>query len=383
MVSLTDTGPFVIVGAGLGGLVLARALERSGRAFRVAEARTELALGGGGVVLTPRAIAALAPLDLSAELLELAEPLRELRVCSAKGNPLARVPLPVEPKTQLGLRAIGRARLAELLLAGVGSEQFRLGFQAERFEEARQEVTILTSDGRSLTGSVLVGADGLNSVVRRQLVQDGPARPAGYRAWRGVSPRSTLASRGILVEYWGRGCRFGILPLGEGQVAWFATLAQLKAADPDQLAQAFAGFPAVVAELIRSTPPADFEQPEVGDREPLLSWSSGRVTLLGDAAHPMLPELARGASEAIEDAMALAEAFTRNTRPSPAFAEYEQHRLARTGPLVERARRLGKLGGFDGKGRTWARDLGLRLTPRAALGAALNRYLSSSNSHHE
>src|SRR5262249_11520121 len=217
--------------------------------------------------------------------------------------------------------AAHRAELHQALLAALGSlapsgsdQSVQLGAQLERVDQDEQGVTASFADGRQARGSVLIGADGLRSVVRRQLFDASAPRYAGFSAWRAVVPAPTgfAAPAG---EYWGRGQEFGIIPLSVQRVYWFATHTQLETpqdvstTDSEQKQGLFTRFqrwfPAVPA-LIEATPDAAILRNDIYDRPPLAVWTCGRVALLGDAAHPMTPNLGQGACQALEDAIALA-----------------------------------------------------------------------------
>src|SRR5262249_38146230 len=205
--------------------------------------------------------------------------------------------------------------------------------------------------------SVLLGADGLHSVVRRQLFGAAPPRYAGFTAWRAVVP----APDGLAIpagEYWGRGQEFGVIPLGGRRIYWFAThtLPERQQGDlhasseqKQALLRLFRGWYPAIPALIEATPDEAVLRNDIYDRPPLAAWSRGRATLLGDAAHPMTPNLGQGACQALEDAVVLAASLAAATtadradRIPHALETYQSARLPRANRVVARSRQLGAL----------------------------------------
>ncbi len=205
------------------------------------------------------------------------------------------------------------------------------------------------ADGHQESGDVLIGADGLRSTVRERLWGESSPQYAGYLAWRGVEAfESESLPVGYTCETWGCGQRFGLVPLGQGRVYWFAT--RNASADPSRpprlkaeiLAQ-FGAWHAPIREVIEATDEAAILQNGIYDREPMAVWGKGRVTLLGDAAHPMTPNLGQGACQAIEDAVVLARCLNEKGDAVSALRYYEALRQKRTARITQLSRRLGAM----------------------------------------
>jgi 2-polyprenyl-6-methoxyphenol hydroxylase-like FAD-dependent oxidoreductase len=223
-----------------------------------------------------------------------------------------------------------------------------------------------------------VGADGLRSRVRASLF--GPARPryAGYTAWRAVVEHGEeLLPRGTGFESWGRGARFGCAHVGEGRVYWFATR-NAREGERDgppggpsgpraELLQRFGTWHSPIGDLIRAADEDAILRTDIYDREPLGGrWGRGRVTLLGDAAHPMTPDLGQGAAQALEDSVVLARCLQESGATAGALRRYERLRSARTAMVVRRSRRLGRVGQLENPLLCLLRNRVLAMTPPKA-----------------
>jgi 2-polyprenyl-6-methoxyphenol hydroxylase-like FAD-dependent oxidoreductase len=178
---------------------------------------------------------------------------------------------------------------------------------------------------------------------------------------------------------WGKGLRFGMAGIGHGETYWFAVAnAPEGEREEDSLAvvlDRFRAFGTDVRELLAATPAERVFRTDVHDRDPLAGWSRGRVTLLGDAAHPMTPNLGQGGCQAIEDAIVLADALVAERSHEAAFRRYESRRFARTRWIVEESRRFGQAAQATSPLAVWVRNLAMRLIPRRMLRARLLRTL--------
>ena len=371
----TDEDRVLIAGAGIGGLTLAAALRHAGLECLVLERAPAFAPLGAGITVQPNGLRSLAPLGMDGAVVAAGEKLAELSIRHWRGATLSRMDGASFPRL-FGAPAVAihRAKLHAVLLSANGEVGVRLGFEVARFEEAATSVAVVARDGERLTGSLLVAADGLNSAVRAQLLGDGPPRYAGYTSWRGVTPPCDLVPAGATSESWGPGARFGIVPIGGGRVYWFAT-ANAPAGGTDAgletLLARFGEWHAPIAELLRATPAAAILRTDISDRPAAPRWSAGRVTLLGDAAHPMTPDLGQGGCQAIEDAVvlagALSEARSAGEDLAAALLRYERRRAPRANRVVDQARRFGAVGQWSAGPLRGLRDLMVRLTSRGAV----------------
>ncbi len=254
--------------------------------------------------------------------------------------------------------SIHRGDLQTVLLdaarARIGAERIATGAHATGFEQDDAGITLHLRDRAPVRGAALVGGDGIHSAIRRQLYpQEGPPRYSGTNMWRGVSLQPRFLSGASMVRAgWlakGKMVIYPIRDLADDRqlVNWVAEIETPRhrdrdwnrKGDLDDFLPAFADWHfdwLDVPAMIRAAD-AVLEFPMV-DQDPLPRWSFGRVTLLGDAAHPMVPRGSNGAGQAILDARALADCLS-GAPPAPAFAEYERRRLPPTTDVVLTNRR--------------------------------------------
>jgi 2-polyprenyl-6-methoxyphenol hydroxylase-like FAD-dependent oxidoreductase len=372
----------MIVGAGIGGLTAAIALRRAGIDATVFERAGEIKEIGAGILLAANAVSALGEIGLSDDVRRLGTPASAGRLLTWRGKTLTEVPLE-ELKTRVGApsAAVHRADLQELLLRKLDEQKIRLDAECSSFEQDEGGVNVGFAAGAQERGDFLIGADGLHSTVRTELF--GPEKPryAGYTAWRAVvRPGRELLPWGTGFESWGRGARFGCAHIGAGRVYWFATI-NAPEGDSDGplgsptgpkavLMRLFGGWHHPIPALIAETDEERIRRDDIYDREPLPgSWGRGRVTLLGDAAHPSTPNLGQGACQAIEDATVLArclkevgEMASSDGTPS-ALRRYEDLRRERTAWIVRRSRAVGRIGQIENPLLCGLRDAALRATP--------------------
>jgi salicylate hydroxylase len=360
----------LIAGAGIGGLTAALALARCGievALFEQAEQRAE-AGAGAGVQLSPNATSVLIALDLFDRLMPAVVIPEAIRLRAAvSGREIAILPLDAAALARYGAPywVMHRADLQKALLAAVAdTRQITLTFAAkvEAFamdsSSARARITCRGSDRVELAtergASALVAADGLWSGLRAQLGDRAPPRFAGRSAWRTMVPiaQVPLQFRGPFVDLWiGPGAHLVHYPVRAGAavnvVAVAADRSQTSAWSTDAAGdEVMARFPArnwarAARDLLAAS--GHWQKWAIYDRHPAKRWGYGPVTLLGDAAHPMLPFVAQGAAMAIEDAAVLANELARSPDdPVGALRAYESARQPRTA-LVQRAARRNNL----------------------------------------
>jgi 2-polyprenyl-6-methoxyphenol hydroxylase-like FAD-dependent oxidoreductase len=374
----------LIAGAGIGGLTLACALRRAGHTVTVFERADALRWVGAGIIVQMNAAVALRRIGLSDAVAAAGASPTDSAILRPSGSAITRLPIQrLQQELGIPMTCLHRARLQGVLLEHAGAEHVRLGLAVTGFRDDGHGVTVTLSDGSTVTGDILVGADGLRSAVRSGLLGDAPLRYSGYTSWRGISPEVPSARPGHVSETWGRGARFGVVPIGFGQVYWYATLNAPPGGQDSpgttraRLQEVFGGWHAPIAELLAATPEDAIVRTDIHDRPPLQRWSHGRVTLLGDAAHPMTPNLGQGGCQAIEDAVVLSACLSTEADVTRALVTYEQRRRERANQLVLRSWRLGQLAQMESPTGRFLRDSLFRLVP-AGLAARSMRDLVRS-----
>jgi 2-polyprenyl-6-methoxyphenol hydroxylase-like FAD-dependent oxidoreductase len=372
----------LIAGAGIGGLTLAIALKRRGVPVTILERETEMRPAGSGLALSPNAMVALGQLGVAESVERAGAAIAKSAILDSSGRPLGAEFNVAQLAKELGapIVALHRARLHDALLHAVDPGTVRTGVSAVRYECTADHVTVYCSDGTVMQADLLVGADGLRSAIRAQMIGDGEPVYAGYTSWRGVTPAGAVPKPARMSESWGRGERFGIVEIGADQIYWFAVAnAPRGGRDEDvkrELLARFGGWHSPIATVIERTPAAAILRTDISDRRPITRWHDQRVVLLGDAAHPMTPNLGQGAGQAIEDAAVLDRCLATIDGIDAAIRRYETLRVARANSIVRGSRNLGALAQLQNPIAVWLRNTALRLTP-ASVGLNQARKLMS------
>jgi len=352
----------IIVGGGIGGLTLALKLQRAGIACRVYEAAPEIKAVGVGINILPHASKELTELGLEDALSKVGITTIDACFFNRHGQLIYREPLGRHAGYAWPQFSIHRGDLHAVLLdacrSRIGADRIYAGWKGVRIEQDRDGATayfrhaVSNEDLPPQRGAVAIGCDGINSAIRKQLYPDeGPPIYSGVNMWRGVTRWQPFLSGACLTRAgWLATGKMVIYPIrnaidaaGRQLVNWVAELTtpKYKRRDwnrPGNLDDFIGNFEdwhfdwLDVPELLRQSEMI-LEFPMV-DQDPLPRWSFGRVTLLGDAAHPMYPRGSNGAGQAILDAKALAHSLATHADPVAALQAYEVQRLDATANVV-------------------------------------------------
>ena len=341
----------VIIGAGIGGLTAAIALRRAGQQVEVFERADELREVGAGIALWRNALRAMETIGLADTIRPFSVPHLNAGLRRWDGKAIVTPSATGQALGELGL-VIHRATLQAVLADAAGRDTIRLGKTCSGVEQDDAGATAHFTDGTQARGMAVIGADGLHSVVRAVLHGGAAPTYSGYTSWRSVVRFDH--ARLTTGESWGPGTRFGQVPMANGDVYWFAA----RNASPGQRAaggekaemrRVFTGWHAPIEALIECAYEGGILRNDIFDRPVLSRWGKGRVTLLGDAAHPMTPNLGQGACQAIEDAVALARAFADTADVARALQSYEKARIQRANRIVTLSRRIGQMAQWENR----------------------------------
>lgn len=367
----------LVAGGGIGGLAAGIALRCVGIDVVVLEQAAELKAVGAGLGLASNALLALDRIGVGEEVRARGRAADRLAALRPDGAPLLEIPL--VGREMLGVH---RAELQQVLASSLG-DALRLGTACAGFTERDDGVVVTTSTGERLEADFFVGADGLRSKTRAWLLHDGPPAYAGYTGWRAVAPLEHEELRGRMTETWGRGLRVGLIPIAGGRLYWFVSETRnepeeaLVPGRKRELAARVAGWHEPIAAAVEATPEDAIVGTGIYWRKPSRIWGRGRVTLLGDAIHPMTPDLSQGAAQALEDAVVLGASLRDAGAPEAGLRRYEQARRKRTARVVKQSHQAGRLAQSSGALGARFRDLLIGSLPNRLHGIQQGRIVET------
>lgn len=338
----------IIIGAGIGGLTTGIALKRAGYQIELYDRVRELRPAGAGISLWSNGVKVMNALGLGDEIHKIGGEMNRMTYLSKENEALNDIDL-LPLIDQVGQRPypVSRSELQSMLLEQLGKEYVKLETKCIGVKEEGNQVTAIFEDGSTATGDVLIGADGVHSVLRNYVTQQKPEpRYADYVNWNGLVDASPeLADKHSWVIYVGDGKRASMMPVGGDRFYYFFGVPMEKGTvvEPkdrrDELATLFQGWPEPVQNLIQKLNPLETNRLEIHDLDPLEKLARGRVVLVGDAGHATTPTLGQGGCQAMEDAEILCRYLvTTNISVEDALQRYESARKERTARLVLKAR---------------------------------------------
>lgn len=365
----------IVVGAGVGGLTAAIALRARGFDVEVLEAAPESRTSGGGLGIASNATKVLKALGIDLPNAGVGRVCERFSLHTASGRLMREMPIS-SIAHELGSPVVNvrRSDLTALLRDALADVPIHYGVEVARYDKTGDGVTVTCADGSTRAGDVLVGADGIRSVVRAQSVGPEPINEYGYVCWIATVPfEHPRPGPGGAAHYWGNGRRFGLIDIGGGDVYWWGTKnvaaheARRRTGVKEDVLRCFDGWAEEVCRVVSLTPEADIVSVPAQDREFAESWGDGPVTLVGDAAHPMLTSLSQGAGSAIEDGYALAHHLAAGGDVVTALRRYEEARRERTRWLVTASRRLSRMEQIENPIAAGLRNLAIRHAPMSVV----------------
>jgi 2-polyprenyl-6-methoxyphenol hydroxylase-like FAD-dependent oxidoreductase len=359
-----------IIGAGIGGLTTAIALKQKGFDIELFEAAPEFKRAGSGINLAINAMQVYRQLGVYDTILEAGSLTDTIAITDTELNPLSIVDLNnFEEKFNVKSVAIHRATLHQILLNELNDVPLHLGKKVKKVVEEEGKVNLTFEDGNTHTAEVLLGADGIHSVIRKSIFNNTKLRNAKQVCWRGIT-NIKLPSKyqTQLNEPWGKGKRFGFVAIGKDQYYWYA-LSNYKTNYKEEfehvnLGDFYSDFHPVVAKIINATPSSDVLTNEMLDLKPIATWYKKNICLVGDSAHATTPNLGQGACQAIESALVLANCLARYQLPEHAFKAFQDIRYKKAVYVVNTSWSVGKMAHLENSLLIGIRNFVVRHMPK-------------------
>jgi len=336
-----------IVGAGIGGLTTAIALQKKGLKTRIFEQAEEIKPVGAGIILANNAMQVYEKLGLGEEIKNSGHPISSMNITDAQLKSISNIDLKYfEAKYQVQNIAIHRGKLQQILVGQLDADGLNPGNELINVEKTGAEYVLKFKNGTTAKSKILLGADGLNSTVRNCLFSENTIRNAYQICWRGVTDFALPEKyQNEVYEAWGKGDRFGFVQIAPNKVYWFAVKSFKQNHDVfpiDTLDTHFERYAPMVRNIIKETPVKTIHTSVISDLKPIKTWYKENVCLIGDAAHATTPNMGQGACQAIEDAYILSECLQK-FEVSQAFAKYQKLRMLKAHQVVNISWTLGKV----------------------------------------
>lgn len=355
-----------IIGAGIGGLTTAIALEQKGYQVRIFEQSKALKPLGAGIILANNAMQVYDQLGMRSVIEQSGQTISSMHITDTSLQPISTIDLQYfEQKHGVKNIAIHRGQLQQLLIDQLQSSKIYLDHKLQDIKTEADGYTLIF-DHQQIKSEVLIGADGIHSIVREKCFPNNCIRHAQQICWRGIADFK-LAShyQHELNEAWGQADRFGFVQIAEQKVYWYALKSFKQSAQELDIAHIrtyFSSYTPLVQDIIAATPQQYIHTAEITDLKPTSHWYKTNICLLGDAAHATTPNMGQGACQAIEDALVMADCLAKH-RPNQAFQHFQRLRLSKAHRVVNMSWQVGKLAHLSNPLLIGLRNLAMRITP--------------------
>jgi 2-polyprenyl-6-methoxyphenol hydroxylase-like FAD-dependent oxidoreductase len=362
---------FIISGGGIAGLTTAIALQKEGYHVKVLERVEELKAVGAGLGLGANAWKGLAYLGITDDLEMKCNLIKSTKILDQKGKLISEVGMErLNEKYSMASFTVHRADLINTLFSNLEPDTVEFGKKVVDYEQNEDKVTVLLEDGTLLEGDALIAADGIHSSIRKKCLPHIEPRFSGYTCWRAVVnvPNRNVVNEEF-TETWGSKGRFGIVPLKDNQIYWFAcinapyqskTMSMFTTAD---LYHQFREYHSPIPELLQMTQNEEIIWNDIIDLNPIDRFAFDKVLLIGDAAHATTPNMGQGAGQAIEDAIILSKVLRNKRNPGQAFIDFEKLRSTKTKKIINLSWRLGKIAQLEHPFQMGLRNSLMRIMP--------------------
>ena len=357
-----------IIGAGIGGLTTALTLKQKGIEVKIFEASAAIKPVGAGIILANNAMQVFHKLGIGEKIEKAGNQISYVNITDEQLQIISNTDLSeYEKKYGVHNIAIHRGELQQILANEIGYANIRLSKRLTKVEKST--LFKLTFDDDSTHESkVIIGADGIKSVVRDQLFTESQIRNANQICWRGICEIDLPQKyHNQLNEAWGKGKRFGFVKISDKKVYWYA-LANSKKVTTEEinLFDYYSAFHKDILNIILATKKEQLFISDIIDLKPMNKWQDENVCLIGDAAHATTPNLGQGACQAIEDAYVLDQLLDRGIPIENTFNEYENLRRKKAHMIVNTSWSFGKIAQMENKLGIRIRNFVFRNMPKSA-----------------
>lgn len=362
-----------IIGGGIAGLTFARCISDDYETH-IFEKKQEFGEVGAAISVFPNALCVMDEIGLLDSILNTSGKFENVYLKTDKGNILSKS----TPKSDYPVVCIHRANLHKILLTDINAH-LHIDCGVKKLTNLNNgQIEIFFKNGKSSVFDAVIGADGIHSIVRKHIINDGDPIFRGYNIWRGVV--KTNFDIGYASETYGKGQRVGIVPIKDGVYGWWATYNEtfLKDDEPEgtkqKLKRLFGSWHHPIPELIENT--ENILKNSLSDRNPHKGWTQGNTTLIGDAAHPTTPNLGQGGCMAIEGAYLLAKCINKYGLSSKAYEIYEKYQFPRSKEIINESLKLGKIGQITNPILITLRNFFFKIIPSRVAMKMIDKYFS-------
>ncbi|MBO4232839.1 monooxygenase [Riemerella anatipestifer] len=355
-----------IIGAGIGGLTTALMLKNKGFNIEVFESSKEIKPVGAGIIIANNAMQVFKKLGIQNKIEKAGNRISCMKITDTQLKSISVVDL-TEYEKKYGVHniAIHRGELQKILVNEVGYDNIRLSKRLIKVQKS-EPFKLTFEDYSTMESKILIGADGINSVVRKDLFEESKLRNANQKCWRGICEMNLPQKyHNELNEAWGKGKRFGFVKISDRKVYWYA-LTNSKNIKPNEinLCELFSEFHNDILKIISATDRNQIVVSDIIDLKPIDKWQKRNVCLVGDAAHATTPNLGQGACQAIEDVYVLGKLLDKGISIENTFEKYENLRCKKAHKIVNTSWILGKIAHLDNPFLACLRNNILRFTPK-------------------
>jgi 2-polyprenyl-6-methoxyphenol hydroxylase-like FAD-dependent oxidoreductase len=341
----------VIIGGGIAGLTAAIAMQQLGIPVRVYESAPAIRPLGAGIWMAPNAMQVFHRLGIADKINQSGVQLQKIQVVDKSYRPIMHTNQDrIRSRFGYTTTAIKRSLLQNILLTQVGAENVYLSKTCVSIEDEKEGVRVSFADGTNVNAPFVIAADGIHSVARGKICSAVRFSQTGYIVLRGISHVQLKPKfKKAIIEAWHGGLRFGFSEVADGVVDWFA----VEKADTSRkhseglktgLLHTFKEFSYPVPAILENADEQKIIQTVLTDFDPIPTWHSGKVCLIGDAAHASTPYMGQGGCQAVEDGYVVAQCLHAEPTPEKAFEKLEAIRKGKAIQIVRTSRMMGRVG---------------------------------------